>query len=133
MAAKKKSELLAEASGLGVEVPEKATVPEIKDLLADAAPPAEAPAELPADAPDGDKALAALDAPEAPLPHTPTEALTEYAPLGEPQPDLEAPTDSVGEPVEVARGPLEGTPAESGVGGHAGRPEDGVPPIKTGA
>lgn len=102
---------------------EEPDAPEVED-----APVEEAPF-------DPTAALAELDEPTDPLPGVPVEAEEGiHAPLGEPQPREEAPTDEVGVDPVVARGPLEPTPAETVVHSvSTGRPEDGVPPIKDGA
>lgn len=121
--AKSKAELLEDAKQAGVEIPESKTIPEIKAILAEAAPKEPdvdaADATLhgdPEDAPDSIKELAALDDPKPPLAHTPAESLTEYDAVGNlgakhSDPEVKAPDDG-GVPPEVARGPLPGTPPD---------------------
>ena len=87
---KTKAELLAEAEEAGIKVPASKKKAEIEEILAEADPGVESVTaeDLPDDAPDSSKQLAALDDPEAPLPHTPVEPLTEYRELGVAVPDV---------------------------------------------
>lgn len=118
-----KADLIAEAREKGIDIPDSKTIPEIKAILAEAAPKEAdldaADQTIPAneeDAPDSIQELAALDDPTAPLPHTPAESLTEYDAVGNlgakhSDPDVKA-ADDGGVPPEVARGPLAGTPPD---------------------
>lgn len=136
-----KAELAAELDERGVDYPDGASKAELAALVASGEALADADAPEAEDAPveeapfDPTAALAELDEPTDPLPGVPVEAEEGiHAPLGEPQPREEAPTDEVGVDPVVARGPLEPTPAETVVHSvSTGRPEDGVPPIKDGA
>lgn len=108
MPAKKKAELIEEAEEKGVDLPEDATVPEIKEALADAE--GDAPER---DEADGDASPEVARGPLEGTPHDPD--ATEYAarepivdPDGTPEEDAE-----LAHSPEVARGPLGATPAES--------------------
>lgn len=100
MPAKKKAELIEEAEAAGVEVPEDATVADLKEALADAPEVADASPEVA----------------RGPLEGVPDPDGTEYAALGEPNPRIVGEIDEDAELAhspEVARGPLDATPAES--------------------
>lgn len=118
-----KDELLKQAEDAGVEVDAKAKKAEIEAALAEAAPADAAPEE---EVPAAVQVIERLDAPTDPLPGTPVETPEGiHEPIGEPQPDLEAPSSDPGVDPVVERGPLAATPAESVRHDNAGSQSEG--------